>query len=318
MSRMTPPSEFASLGLSGEFIGLRGGREWHGPCPFCFGTDRFRIHTDHPFPKWNYACRQCGKSGWADQLNPTLREEIDPAKLEYLREAERQRQAARAVEMKTALDKFSLGEIWQYLHQRMNEENYKWWEKQGISREWADFWQLGYIKEKPFENNGERFIRSAYTIPKFDLNWQPVNMDYRLLDPPDGVGKYRPEYGLPAAPFLSRPDEASFSDEVFVVEGSKKAAVVATHQEPGQQAKQVIGLPSCNSWAGMDDRLSACGRVWVIFDPDAQVWADKFARRIGQAARLVELPVKPDDAFVTYGMTPYNWKQILKHARKVI
>jgi DNA primase len=36
----------------------RGG-EYHGPCPFCGGTDRFRVQPDRDFWK----CRQCGKSG---------------------------------------------------------------------------------------------------------------------------------------------------------------------------------------------------------------------------------------------------------------
>lgn len=36
----------------------RGG-EYHGPCPFCGGKDRFRVQTDPPF----WACRQCEKSG---------------------------------------------------------------------------------------------------------------------------------------------------------------------------------------------------------------------------------------------------------------
>lgn len=38
----------------------RGG-EYHGPCPFCGGTDRFRVQPEHDGGLW--ACRQCGKSG---------------------------------------------------------------------------------------------------------------------------------------------------------------------------------------------------------------------------------------------------------------
>lgn len=36
----------------------RGG-EYHGACPFCGGTDRFRVQPERDF----WACRQCGKSG---------------------------------------------------------------------------------------------------------------------------------------------------------------------------------------------------------------------------------------------------------------
>ncbi|HUT02453.1 MAG TPA: primase-helicase zinc-binding domain-containing protein, partial [bacterium] len=38
------------------------GGEWHGPCPFCGGKDRFRVQPDHN-GKGRWACRQCDKSG---------------------------------------------------------------------------------------------------------------------------------------------------------------------------------------------------------------------------------------------------------------
>ena len=41
----------------------RGG-EWHGPCPFCGGKDRFRAQPEHDFA----ACRQCGWTGDSIQV----------------------------------------------------------------------------------------------------------------------------------------------------------------------------------------------------------------------------------------------------------
>lgn len=316
MTQHTPPAEFSQLGLFGNFISLRGGREWHGPCPFCQGHDRFRIHTDKPFPKWNWACRKCGKTGWADQLNASLKQQLDPARLEFIRQAEAERAAARKAEILKAIEGFTVSEVWEALHERMTQENYAWWEKQGIPPEWADFWRLGYTSEKQFEHDGQAFTRPAYTIPKFDLTWKPTNMDYRLLEPPPGVGKYRPAYGLPAAAFYSRPDKAELDDEIFVVEGSKKAMVVSIKADLSE-ARQVIGVPSKNSWAGIEERVKDCGRVWIILDPDGQVWAHKLAKVIGKAARVIELPTKPDDAFLQYGMTPALWRDYLRHGRAV-
>lgn len=317
MSKLPPPSEFSLLGLHGEYISCRNGREWHGPCPFCQGEDRFRIHTDHPFPKWNWECRKCGKKGWADQLNESVRETLSPERLEAIREAEEARRQARLAEIEQTLDTFTTQEIWEYLHKRMSDENYAWWRKQGIPKAWVDFWRFGYISEKKFMADNGLFVRAAYTMPKFDLGWKPMNMDYRIVDPPPGVGKYRPEYNLPAACFLSRPDKEQLDDEVFVVEGTKKAAVVAIHHDTHADTPTVFGVPSCNSWAGVEERVKDCGRVWVIFDPDATLWAEKFAKVIGKAARLVELPVKPDDAFIKYGMTSTTWKETLKYARRL-
>ncbi len=39
------------------------GGEWHGPCPFCGGTDRFIVWPDHPSGRGRFTCRQCEVSG---------------------------------------------------------------------------------------------------------------------------------------------------------------------------------------------------------------------------------------------------------------
>lgn len=52
------------LTLAEQHTTLRkvGADEWQGPCPFCGGTDRFRVQPGNHY----FACRQCGKSG--DQI----------------------------------------------------------------------------------------------------------------------------------------------------------------------------------------------------------------------------------------------------------
>lgn len=39
------------------------GGEYAGPCPFCGGTDRFRVWPDHPSGGGRWWCRQCQRSG---------------------------------------------------------------------------------------------------------------------------------------------------------------------------------------------------------------------------------------------------------------
>jgi len=53
-------------GFSFTKVAATHGGEWHGPCPFCGGNDRFRIN---PYYRENgyYACRRCNKSGDAIQ-----------------------------------------------------------------------------------------------------------------------------------------------------------------------------------------------------------------------------------------------------------
>lgn len=42
--------------------------EWQGPCPFCGGTDRFRVWPEPAGTKPHYWCRQCGQRGDAIQF----------------------------------------------------------------------------------------------------------------------------------------------------------------------------------------------------------------------------------------------------------
>lgn len=203
---------------------------------------------------------------------------------------------------------------WMSYHDNLDEAARSWWISQGIEPEWQDWWKLGYVAERGFEHNDEVFTRPAFTIPKFDLGWHFTNIDYRIVNPPENVGKYRPIAGLPAAFFLSRPDMKQFSDEVFIVEGSKKAMVLGLRK--GLLHNTVIGIPGKSAWAGVEERVKPCGRVWIILDPDAIEWAHKLGRAIGSAARIVELPTKIDDAILHYGLSWPRFQGALRQAVK--
>lgn len=59
----------------------RGG-EYHGPCPFCGGTDRFRVQPNHKGGR--FVCRICGKSGDPIDYVRQTRDLTYPQALEYL------------------------------------------------------------------------------------------------------------------------------------------------------------------------------------------------------------------------------------------
>ena len=118
------------------------------------------------------------------------------------------------------------------------------------------------------------------------------------------------------APFLSRPDLPELAPDgvAIVVEGSKKAAVTCIYLN---DSPQVIGVPSCNSWAGVDKALiTRAELVYVVLDPDAQAWAYRKAAIIGKAARIVTLPSKIDDAFTKQGLTEDILRSLFRQARK--
>ena len=73
-------------------------------------------------------------------------------------------------------------------------------------------------------------------------------------------------------------------------------------------ALTVRGIPAISSTAGclhFPDawlpRLRDCERIIVAFDPGEDTAAEIVAARLGERARVVRLPAKPDDFFVQGG-----------------
>ena len=53
-------------------VASSGGGEWAGPCPFCGGSDRFRVQPHHPAgARW--FCRGCGDGKWHDVIDYIMR-----------------------------------------------------------------------------------------------------------------------------------------------------------------------------------------------------------------------------------------------------
>lgn len=298
----TPPSEFTTIGLQGKFIRATSS-EWHGPCPMCGGTDRFVIFVDKPFPKWNCFCRQCNWKGWADQINPAIKEITPEQRASYARRAE-QEQLARVEHRRKTLAQFSRDEIWAELHERMTQANRDWWTRQGIPEDWQDFWRLGFSINAPSSGSG-----GAYTIPFFRFGFEPENMQYRLVNPPNPNDKYR-WAGLGFSSFFTARPDMGITDEMIICEGAKKA-MVATARAP--QSMQIFAVPSKSDFASIETVIPG-GRVWIILDPDAQAQANELARKLADAV-VVLLPVKIDDA-LNAGASWNDIQAAMRYARK--
>lgn len=314
------PPEFAGLSSKVHYVHKTSREELHSSCPHCGGSphpsgewpDRFIIFLTGKPRAW---CRRCNYTWFPDMDNPNWKPDLEQMKRWNAEREERMMTEMRKAER--ALTLLRQEKLWLSYHLQMTDEARKWWIDQGVPKEWQDFWKLGYTDEKLFKVHEEAYTSPAYTIPKFDFGWIPTNIDYRLLNPPLGAGKYRPLPDLPAAYFLSRPDKTQWDDEVFIVEGSKKAMVLGIRKAVVKL--QVVGIPSKNSWAGIETRgLGEVGRVWVILDPDAlEVWAIQLARKIGDNARLVTLPVKVDDGILCYHLDGRAFQSALRQAIKV-
>lgn len=320
------PAELSKYQTRVQYVQRRGPGEWSSTCPQCGGD----VHGN----EWPDRCRWWEKSkatggplGWCRVCRATFFPDKEAAPIDTeairLRREAREREEA---ERQAILERFTTSELWDELHRRMTDENRQWWSLQGIPRAWQDFWHLGYTPDKTFLMGETKHHSPAYTIPIFDTGWRIKTILYRLVNPTDERQRYRPQYGTAPGAFIAQPDLPMAGEEVFVVEGGKKAMVV--HLTLDRQTFQVIGVPSVNSWDGMETRLQSFDRVYTMFDPDSfnpprnaprdwKPWPLQFCQRVGKGARLIEAPLKPDDMILEHGATAETFRSLMKWARPV-
>lgn len=287
------PNELTSLGLDPARYHKAGANEYHGPCPRCGGKDRFVIFTDGIWPHWNMWCRQCGWKVWPDQLNEALKAVSPDDRARWDRQRAQAEQADRERRQRQ-LDTFTASELWEAFARKMGDPQRAWWARQGIGEEWQNYWHLGWTNSAPISGSPE-----AYTIPYFD-GGRVVNMQYRLAHV-DGANKYRWAGLGYTSPFVALPD-VGMDGEALVVEGAKKAMVVASRLWECGAGLQVCAVPSKSDFANIAKVLDKMQRVYVLLDPDAHAESIKLAAKIGKRARLVSLDEKVDDRVLQTGI----------------
>ena len=300
----------------------RGSGEWSSACPTCGGaggsrygrSDRFRLFAaanGHNERGW---CRRCGFFEWADQDGdkPTP-EQIADANAERARLADLE-----ASRIKAKISQLQSESYWQGWHDAMSEKHRAAWRQQGIRDDLQDYFRLGYVDQRRFFNGAQPFNSPAMTIPIFDVGFQVVNVQYRLMSPPPGVGKYRFTAGLPTPLFLTNPyDEPTGA--VLLVEGAKKGIVCFDKL----RGLEIVAVPSKAPPAKMLKRLANCEPVYIALDPDAYEGrgasaAARAGKIIGDRARFVRLPVKPDDFFTMYSGKANQFMSYVRQATRTV
>lgn len=305
----------------------RTGNEFSSACPKCGGgrgghdpSDRFRF-WQHDGRASNFWCRRCGYQGFADDDKPGT--EMTPERIKELDEI-REREAAREERrLQAKIQELRQAAYWQGWHDAMQERHRQMWRDQGIADSLQDWFKLGYVERHGYGHNGKLYDSPAMTIPVFDVGWQVVNVQYRLMQPVDGAGKYRFTADLPAPLYLTDPDEKP-SGATLLVEGAKKAIVLFAHL--GHKYK-VVAVPSKMPSGQLIDQLKECEPVYVALDPDAYVArrnakgqllkpaVNRIVKMLGSRARIVKLPCKPDDMIVQYGAGSDDVEAYLRLAR---
>lgn len=318
------------------FVRFRGNGEWSAACPQCGDSehtgreapDRFRLFAasaQHNARGW---CRRCGFFDWADgDTKKTIsQEEIERISAERAKLAEQE-----AKRLKSKIERLREAAYWQGYYEAMTDQQRELWYRHGINDHMIDTYQLGFRADYQCMNGDKKHHTPALSIPHFGLNWKLQNVQYRLLNPPRPDDKYRQTSGLPAAMFLTEPDE-ELKNAIVMVEGAKKAMVTHWHVNLTADRMRfvVIGVPSKTPSRQMLDALKDADPLYIALDPDAYVptrtahgkrlspAVNSIVKKVGrERARLVKLPCKPDDLFTDYDGTRNDFLAFLNVATAV-
>ncbi len=274
------------------------GNEWHGSCYKCgAGRDRFWVRADG-----GYTCRQCEVIGWLDEDKRDWKP--DPLAREKNIALVAARRAERLKKSQEWEAGFSAGAEWQRWHDEMKPENRQWFKGRGFDDFMIDFYGVGYLKEKTVryrEKNGNEFYMplSCYTYPARDPNnWEKIrNVHYRLVDAPEGCGKYRMQTGVIPYPFFANSNE---SNKLLIVEGANKAAVVYSQIGGAMQVMGNAGMDLCPEV--IEEVKRDFKSIWIALDPgeSRKKKSQHIKEKLGGAG-IVYLPEKPDDFFLNGG-----------------
>ena len=206
----------------------------------------------------------------------------------------------------------------------MTDEQRYYWRKEGIPDNLQTYMRLGYIGSKGYNYKGDLHYSPALTIPYFDVGWNPVNIQFRLLDPVKGAGKYRFTSGLDAPVYLTDPDR-ELKGSALVCEGAKKALVTYLELVLKHNIRDhmVLGVPSKQISAHQVEQLSELDRIYLLLDPDAGISAtgdnelSKAADTLGRdRVYVVSLPEKVDDMINAGHLTGVHLAALIRQARK--
>jgi hypothetical protein len=317
-----------------------GNRAW---CPLCQNGSSDGNHTPAmSIRDTRYFCFGCGASG--DAIDYIMRRnnvqfqeacrilgwdgnEVDQQELirtQAARQQQREREnATRAAELDAVLSEYSTEEIWKAFNRRLTEEHRAWWVGRGISVEWQNYLQLGYIPDKTYiGKSGVHLHSPAYTIPYFHTGYRFQTMQYRLHNPERPQDRYRFEHGLKASYYQVTPSE-EIGEYAIICEGAIKSIVTQIYGGTGERVS-LLAVPGRDTFGGIANAVKHCRRVWVVLDPDCwtkpenapPTWEPapiKLSKLIGPVSRIVRLPGKVDDMLLE-GMTGESWKAALKGA----
>lgn len=295
------PSEFN--GLKVDYVQRVSSDEYSSSCPQCGGVphkggelpDRFRLFLNasgkNKVMGW---CRRCSYVWFPDTVRP-----IAPEEMERWRKEQLEREEARKRSAEKAISALQSEKIWLKFHEALNAYSLEVLRSWGIHEDWARYWRLGLLPDYIVKTKDEEYHSPAISIPLWQYGSSaPGNVKLRILNPKNSGDRYRSFYKTGKTFDFTAFNQLK-SDTVVIVEGEKKAMVVAQWSE---QKYQVVGLPSVTPNNDLLAKYDRYGKVIVCLDPDAKVEdgnghspLKRLVKALGREVAWVDLPDKVDD-----------------------
>jgi hypothetical protein len=272
-------------------------------CPFCHQAtvDGFLI-----FDTGSYWCRKCNTKGFIDENDP---HPPSPEKLLEIRLAALEQKQREHDKRLSALERMARSRDHLLYHEHVNEGLRDMWYEKGVGDHLIDQYRLGVCWHCKTDQPGERM---SMTIP-VTVKGQLVNIRHRLIGG-DQRDKYRPHMaGLGNTLFGADDVYSDDTSSILIIEGEIKRIVVK--DRIGGNIVGTMGKAGFQkAWAS---RFSRFDEVLICLDPDAIDKAREVSSWFGGRARVVDLPVKPDDFFVLHKGTPDQFREFVRMARRV-
>lgn len=285
------------------------GREWHGSCPFCrAGTDRFVVWAEG-----NYWCRHCDTKGFLQKSENWIPKDEYVKLIQEQKLAEKQARLKKLQDWQNLLDPKSVV-TW---HNALTREHRDDLHSAGIRDALIDTFCIGYDAGRMVSVSGGGLVNvPAYTIPIVSpFTHKIVNIQSRLISPPDGVGRYRQVSGIPASNFYV--SNLNYDETVIIVEGFKKAAVLSDFLGARYQ---VVGIPGINPHYSLLEELAPFRHKVLIPDPTSDSELIKIIARFKQILgemSLVSIFSKVDDIIVRGNVTLTQMNNLIAGAARV-
>lgn len=273
-------------------------------CPDCGGKDRFIVFSDPP----RFWCRQCNMSGFLENSDPSHR--LTEAEITEIRLKRLERKQDEHDSRISALERMAHCHDHERYHKNAvtSEQAWQWFTDNGLFAYTIYDYQIGFCPRCPTDREG----RPSYTFPIWRKDGPLWSIRHRLIGS-EQHGKYRPHVKNLGLQLVNARYLSDWNERVILVEGCKKARVIAQHDIP------VVGILGKG---GFEMRwlswFHPAASICVALDPDAQESADELARGIaatGKDAYVARFPEKPDD-LLAGGMRVDDWMAYVHWARR--